>query len=419
MHETHSERATSIRLTMTIFGAQSFVSASQIAILTLLAIMAVDLSGRESLTGLPATMLTTGRALTALPIGYFMGRFGRRLGLGVSYGTMGIGALLGVLAIVQGWFWLLLISSAVIGAGRAGAEQSRFVAGDLFPEHERARWIGVVVFAGTLGSVLGPFLIVPGAMLAARFGIVEDAGPWLIALIFYALATLVTFVFLYPEPMAVARRISEHEKRKNDDPAVASDESVRPVRALLRLPDVQLAIASMLISQAVMVALMTITPLHMDHNSMGKESVSIVISAHTFGMFGLSWLTGYLIDRFGRIPMMVVAAITLIISAIIAPLSATMPFLISGLFLLGLGWNFGFIAGSSLLSDALRGEERARMQGVNDMLVAAAAAVGSLTTGMFYSLGGYVTVAGVGIVVTLLFAWLIWLLAPQPTLKAA
>lgn len=404
-------RATSVRLTNTMFVTQSLFTASQIAIFTLLSIVAAELSGSESNAGLPSTTLTLTQSLMALPLGILMGRFGRRFGLTLSYSSSALGAGLGILAITQGSFWLLLLSSALIGAGRAGGDQSRFAAGDLFPEGERARMIGRVVLAGTVGAIFGPLLVAPGSQFAALLGLNSDVGPWLIGLGFYSIAAVITLLLLRPEPMRIAREIAgETKKKKHDEPPAAA----RSVRELLRLPRVQLATLSMLISQAVMVTLMVITPLHMHHNEFESGAVSLVIMAHTLGMFGLSSVTGRLIDRFGTVKMMIAGAIVLIVSVIIAPLSATMPFLITGLFLLGLGWNFGYIAGSSMLADALQGAERARMQGAADMLVAGAAAIGSLSSGPLFSLGGYATVAVIGGAFTVLFLWLIRLLA-QPT----
>lgn len=406
------DRSTKVRLTYTIFVSQSFLSAGQIAIFTLLAIMAVEITGNEAIAGLPSSTLTLSRALAAIPIGFAMGRLGRRFGLTVSYSVSAVGALVGVAAIIEMNFILLLMSSSLIGMGRAGAELSRFAAGDMFPEHERGRMIGRIVLAGTVGAILGPLIAEPSTRLAELLGVTSNAGPWIVGSGLYVIAASIIFIFLRPEPMLVARSVADEDKRKNADP----DMPVRPVRELLRQPGVQLAILSTLISQTVMVAVMVITPVHMSNHAHSIGNVSLVLSAHTLGMFGLSELTGRLIDRYGRIRMMIAGASILIISVLIAPLSTALPVLIVALFLLGLGWNLGFLAGSSLLSDVLRGEERTRMQGVNDMLVALAAATGSLSSGPIFQSGGYIAVAGVGLVLSLLFLWIIRLLG---TLQAA
>jgi MFS family permease len=406
-----NDRATSIRLTNIIFVTQSLQSASLISIITLNTIAAVQLSGSESYAGIPSTILTLAQALASVPIGLMMGRFGRRVGLGFSYGTSSLGALLGVLAIWQGWFPLMLVSATLVGIGRSGADQSRFTAGELFLEHERAAMIGRIIFAGTIGAVVGPALVSPGGALAAQIGLHTNAGAWLVAMVFYGLASVVTFIFLRPEPMTIARTLQQMEPSSTD----LDQEPERGTRELLRLPKVQLAILSMLIGQVVMTTLMTITPLHMSHSHYGTESISFVIMAHTLGMFGFSSVTGWLIDRYGRTIMMVAGAIILVISAVISPLSTDLIVLVVGLFLLGIGWNFAYVAGSSLLADALKGRERTRMQGTNDMLVSGAAALGTFSSGPIFSAGGYLAVTGTGLVITLLFLWLIFLLSPRMT----
>jgi MFS family permease len=401
-------RSTRIRLTNTIFVSQSLITASQVSILTLLAIMATELSGNESFAGLPQTALTLSRSLMAIPMGIIMGRLGRRFGLSVSYGVSVVGAAVGVLAIMGGSFLLIMVSSTLIGLGRAGGEQSRFAAGDMFPEGERGRIIGRVVFAGTIGAVVGPLLINPGTWLAGQFGIDNNSGPWLIATILYTVATLNMLILLYPEPNTLA---DDKPKRKPKTDEV--DPSVRTTWELLKLPSVRLAVLSMLISQMVMVALMVITPLHMVHHAHGNQEVGWVISFHTFGMFALSSVTGRLIDTYGPVRVMLFGGLTLFASAVIAPLSAALPVLLLALFLLGVGWNLGFIAGSTLLSDSLRGVERTRMQGVGDMMVGGAAALGSASSGPIYHMGGYVAVAALVVIFSLLFLYIHRLLGVQ------
>lgn len=403
--------AVSKRLLYFLFATQSLFSASQIAIFTLIAIMATQLGGTESVAGLPSSTQTFAQALAALPVAMLMGRFGRRFGLTMGYGIAAVGAITGIIAITQGIFPLLIVSAALFGAGRASGEQSRFAVGEMFPEHERARMIGRIIFAGTIGAVAGPALVAPSGQLMQTLGFNPDIGPWAIALVLCALAALVTFIFLRPDPMVIARSISDSEaEARKDQPSLPA----RPLRSLLMLPTVQLAILAMVISQLVMVVLMVMTPLHMDHNHYGRGSISLVIAAHTLGMFGLSALTGYLIDRFGRVPMLVAGGIILVISALIAPVATTELLLVVALFLLGLGWNFGYVGGSSLLADVLQGEERARVQGINDTLVFFTAGIGSLSAGPLFAGGGFLAVSVAGLVLSVIFIGIIfWLARPQ------
>lgn len=410
-------RATSNRLLYTLFICQSLLSASQIAVYTLITIVAARLAGTESVAGLPSSTLTFAQALAAFPLAVLMGRFGRRLGLSLGYAISMLGGVIGIIAVLQGIFPLLLVSAALLGVGRASGDQSRFAAGEMFPEAERARMIGRIVFAGTIGAIVGPVLVTPSGLVIEQLGFSPDIGPWAAMVVLCGIATLIAFFLLRPDPMTIARTLTS-EAAANTPAAPA--QPARPLSILLRLPKVQLAIASVLISQTVMVVIMVMTPLHMDHHNHSRDAISLVISAHTLGMFAFSPLTGYLIDRFGRIPMLVVGAMTMIASALLAPVSVSEFSLAIALFLLGLGWNFGYVAGSSLLADSLQGEERARVQGVNDSLVFLAAGFGSLGAGSLFATGGFdaVNLAGLLLVVVMV-GMIVWFNRPQFRTTAA
>lgn len=412
------------RLLVTMFVAQSLFSAAQISIITLHSIAAGILGGSDAAAGLPTTMVTFAHSIMAYFMGIIMGRYGRRMGLCTAYALGFAGAVLGLIAVLNGIFPLLLISSVGMGMARAGTQMSRFVVGEIFPIDRRAQMIGRIVFAGTIGAIFGPGLVEPSSQLAKFLSLdivagpplihsplaqilqpvassAQDltTGPWVMASFLSGISFLITFFLLRPEPAIVARQYSE--------PLIEADKPKVGHRLgeLLRLPNVQLAILSMVICQTVMSVLMTITPWHMHLADHSNAMVSFVIAAHVLGMFGLSPLTGYLIDRYGRVTMMVIAALVLVASTIISPLSTQMPYLVAGLFLLGLGWNFGYVAGSSMLADALSGAERTRVAGFNDMLVAFCAGLGTLSSGALFGLGGFVFVsAGGGVLALALLA---------------
>jgi MFS family permease len=405
---------TSHRLAATIFVSQSLFTSSQIAVFTMLAIMATELSGTESASGLPSSTMTFAQAFMAYPAGIMMGRFGRRFGLSFGYGLGALGALLGVAAILQGAFQFLLLSALLMGMGRASADQSRFAAGELYPANRRARMMGIIVFAGTVGAVAGPQLVPPVNDFMQSIGLNRNIGAWMIACVFYTLAMLITFLLLRPDPMTIGRQIAGDEERAKNETLT---QPARPVRELFSLPMVQLAVLAMLISQTVMVVLMTMTPLYMKHHHHGDATRSMVLSAHTLGMFGLSFMTGYLIDRFGRIATLIMGALTLVGAALLAPLSTNEYVLAIASFLLGLGWNFGYVAGSSLLADTLQGAEKVRAQGVNDTLVAFAAGLGNVAAGPLFQHGGYFAVSIAGLGLTVIFIALIYKLS-RPQFKA-
>ncbi len=408
--------ATNKRLLYILFVTQSMFAAAQIAVFTLMAIVATRLGGTESVAGLPSSTQTFTQALAAMPVALLMGRFGRRLGLTLGYSLAALGGLVGVIAIAQASFPLLLVSALLFGAGRSSTEQSRFAVGEMFPEAERARMIGRVIFAGTIGSILGPVLVSVSGNVLTGINMEPDMGPWMVAFGMCTVAALITLFLLRPDPSVLARDIISAEDTARTERGESS-QAARPLATLLMLPTVQLAILAVVISQVVMVVLMVMTPLHMDHHSYGRGAISLVISAHTLGMFGFAWGTGYLIDRFGRIQMMIVGALILILAALIAPVANSQFTLALALFLLGLGWNFGYVAGASLLAGSLQGDERAKVQGVNDTLVFAVAGLGSLSAGPLFAGGGYGAVSMAGLALTLLLVVFIAGLS-RPGLKA-
>jgi MFS family permease len=401
--------ATSKRLLYTMFVTQSLFSASHIAVFVLMGIVAVRLSGDDRVAGMPSSTLTFSQALTALPFALVMGRFGRRLGLSLGYALGALGGLIGVIGILQGIFPLLLVAASLMGMARASVDQSRFAVGEIFPEAERARMIGRLVFAGTIGAVAGPALVDPSGRLMQSLGLDPDIGPMGVMFALCSLAALIALLLLRPDPSAIAKIISKDEKQKTDTPQLT-----RPLSALFALPKVQLALAAALVSQTVMVVLMVMTPLYMDHHNHTRDDISLVISMHTLGMYGVAAFTGYLIDRFGRVSMMFAGALTLIAAALIAPVSTDQYILALSLFLLGLGWNFGYVSASSLLSDALQGAEKSRVQGVSDSLVSFSAGFASLAAGPLFASGGYAAVSMAGLILTgALIGLIFWLGRPR------
>ncbi|MAT98744.1 MAG: MFS transporter [Anaerolineaceae bacterium] len=397
---SHSVRQ---RLTGALFVSQSLFSAAMIAAFTLSPILAAELGGSDSAAGVPNTVTLLGRAAAAYPIGWLFDKVGRRMGLSIGFALALAGAVLTVWSVMNGSFIGFCAGAALMGMGRGGSDQARYVAAEVQTADRRAKVIGLMVFAGTVGAVGGPALVGPSSRLAEAWDFLGDTGPYWAAAGLYAIGLLTIFFFLRPDPKQVSRIIEA------ENPIKEPDVPARPLTKIFSQPTVLLAVAAMAIGQLVMALIMVITPLHMDHNNHSTESVSLVIMAHTLGMFGLSSVTGWLIDRYGRIPLIVAGAAILIISGILAPLSVAVPNLAVALFLLGLGWNFCFIAGSSLLADALAARERARAQGASEVLVSLATGVGSLGTGAVFDQGGMTAVAAVGIALSLLLvAGLFW-----------
>jgi MFS family permease len=269
----------------------------------------------------------------------------------------------------------------------------------VWPDDQRARVIGMIVFAGAIGAVVGPLLVGPTGAVAERMGGNIMAGPYWFGALLALLAGVLTFALLRPDPKQLSRA-RETARQADDQPPAAS----RTTAAIFALPLVQLAVASMVISQLVMVMIMVITPVHMHDHSHTTGDISIVITAHTLGMFGFATVTGRLIGRLGNRPMIAYGAGLLALASVLAPLAANLLSLAIALFVLGLGWNFCFVAGSSLLGSQLHYGERGRVQGTNELLVALASGSGSLLTGAIFAGGGMLRVGAVGLALTLLFA---------------
>lgn len=408
------------KISVALFVSQSLFSAAMIAMFTLMPIIGAELSGRDSAAGLPSTVLLVGRAIAAYPLGWAMDRIGRRLGLSAGFGMTVFGAGVAIYGIVVGSFLVFLAGVLVVGFGRAAADQSRYVAAEVYEPERRAKVIGLIVFAGTIGSIVGPSLVNFSTSLMTRYELPTHAGPFFMTMGLALLAFLVIFLMLRPDPQQIGKALEALTAVNKPQSAPTIPHSIGQIFAR---PTVQLALASMIIGQLVMVLLMTITPLHMNHNNHTTQSISFVIMAHTMGMFGLSSVTGTLVDKYGRIPMIALGSLLLIISAIMTPISATFANLAIALFLLGLGWNFTFVAGSSLLSDSLNPDERSRTQGASEMLIAISAGVGSFSTGGVYAFreGGITAVSAVGLSFSLfLVAWLVWhRVRHQPNLAQA
>ena len=383
------------KLTWVLFTAQAFGSAGFIAAATIASVAGAALSGREAWAGVPSAAFLLGSALAAYLWGVVMDAFGRRTGLVLGLWTGVFGAIIAAWAIVQGSFGLLLVGLPLMGSAQAALQLGRFAAAEVSPAALRGRAISNVVLGGTVGAIMGPLLVGPMGVWSLQLGLPELTGAYASSAGMFVVALLVVFALLRPDPRDVGRQLALGEKTADTRPA-------RPLGVILRQPAVIAAVSAMVFGQVVMVMLMVITALHMTHHGHALTSVSAVISSHTLGMYAFSVLSGRLTDRWGRAPVILTGAGTLLLSCLLAPLSPQVLPLAVSLFLLGLGWNFCFVGGSSLLSDNLSPAERSRTQGVNDLLLGLASATGSLGSGFVFAGVGYAAMGLVGALVALL-----------------
>lgn len=380
------------RITHTLFVTQALFGATQVAAFTVVPILAAQLADSERMTGVPMTIAFLARSISAFPFGWIMDRLGRRVGLTAGYLASLTAAVTSFLSVAVHSFAGFCIASFFAGMARSSSEQARFIGAEIYPESERARIIGRIVSAGTISAIGGAMMVAPAGIWIAQYGYPPMSGPFAVGAVLSLAAILLTVFLVRPDPLDLARRI------KPSSSAEINDSTARPVRVILRNVHVRYGIAAMVIGQFVMTLLMVITPLHMSHHDHGTWLISWVIMAHAIGMFGVSGITGRLIMRWGQHNVIKWGMIILVVSCVIAPVSPRFVPLVIALFLLGLGWNFCFIAGSSLLSNALAPLERGRVQGVNEMYIALAASSASLVTGFLFEQGGMLLLAVIGTV---------------------
>lgn len=411
-----AERLNSIRrrTSWLLFVSQIFGSGGTTAALTVSSILAAEILGGSTWAGLPNSLRTLGAALVSVPLSAFMIRAGRRNGLLLGYGVGTIGAGLGIAAAVMRNYPLLLIGSAVFGAGYASNLLSRYAAADVSPASQRGRAISFVVWGATVGAVAGPSLIGPAGAWAQGIGLPPLTGAFVVATVTFAISSALLFLFLRPDPLHVSRLVAAQS------PAHRDSVPARPLAELIRHPGIQVALITLMTSHMVMIGIMSMTPVYMHDHGHSLQVVGLVISAHVTGMYVFSPVTGWLADRIGRPSVIVLSALAFIFAALIDAVTAPdQGFLLGlGMFLIGLGWNLGFVAGSALLTDSVTFAERTRVQGLADMCMGVAAAIGSLASGPILASHGYPTL-NVWVVLLVVFPLAsVWMrkVRPQPIL---
>lgn len=380
------------RPTATFFAGVAVANTGFIAAVTVTGLVAEEITGSASLSGIPGAVGTFGTALGATAVSILIGRSGTRAGLSSGYFVAAVGAALAMAATAVASFPLLLAGMLILGIGHSATQLSRYAAAELYDAHHRARAVGIIVWAGTIGSIVGPNLLEPSGRVVVAGGFPELAGGYGVAVALFAAAALLYVVFLRLKP-----------GQEGGQPKDLAGTPPTQWGELFRLPQVQVALTAMIIGQFVMVLIMAMTPLHIRHVGLGLGVVGFVISAHTLGMFALSPLTGWLTDRFGSVRVIVAGGGLLAGSAVLAAAAPTdgRTQLAIALFLLGLGWNFGFVAGSALLTRDVPQHIRTELQGRADSLVWVSAAVASVASGFVLETGGYATLNFAGALLAL------------------
>ncbi|MFF9471151.1 MFS transporter [Streptomyces roseolus] len=355
----------------------------------LAAVLATEVSGTDALAGLASTATVAGPALLAMPLAALMTRRGRRAGLVLAYLLGALGAGVAVLGAVLDSFPLLLVGLVGFGAGSSANLTARFAAADLAPPDRRARAISTVVWATTIGAVLGPNIAAPAGRSVAGLGIPVAAGPFLWAAVVFVVSALVVALLLRPDPLLTARALAAADGGGADDRP--EGRSLRAgLRAVRESPRARIALVTVVASHTVMVSIMSMTPVALTHHGAGIELIGLVISVHIAGMYAFSPVMGWLSDRLGRLAVIGLAVGLLGIAALLAGTAGgSHTRVAAGLFVLGLGWSAGLVSGSALLTDSVPQAARASVQGLSDTAMNTAAGLGGLLAGVIVSQAGY------------------------------
>lgn len=362
------------------------------------ALLMYDVSGNEALSGLAQTFAVTGAALMAIPLARLTSSGGRRRTVMTGYGIGALGAFLAVAGGTLRFIPLILLGTMLAGAASAAAYQLRFAAADLAAPDRRGRDLAIVMWASTIGSVLGPNLLDWSGHNAELVRLPPLVGPYLFSGSMLLVSALIVFAFLRPDPYLLSVRLAGEEK-----PPAA-----RNLRHALELisgsQPAKIALAAIVTGHIAMVSIMVMTPVHMQHVDVSLRIIGLVISVHILGMYALAPLFGMLSDRWGRLRVIELGVVTLLLSAWIAATAAADDALRLGigLFLLGVGWSMTMVSGSAMLAESLPVDDRPSVQGASDLFMNGAGALGGAAAGVVLALSGYIAVCAVAAVPVLL-----------------
>ncbi|MCC7369706.1 MAG: MFS transporter [Chloroflexi bacterium] len=407
------------RLMTTLLAAQVCGSTGHSLTLAVGSIVAADLTGSNTLSGIPVAVGALGGALASVPLSWLMARHGRRPGLALGYVLGVVGSVLSMAAVAERSFGLFLVGMFLFGFGQASSLLGRFAAADVSTTDQRGRAIGLIVGGATAGSIIGPNLLTPATAVAERLGLPVVGGPFLIGIVGFGLGALLLQTFLRPDPLTVAREL--HLADAGTRAAAAASRAARPLGRILRVPRIRIAFGALMTSQLVMIGTTSTAAVYLKDHGHDVGMIGIAVSLHLAGMYMASPFTGWLCDRVGRLTMILSGGMLLIVATVVAGLApGSNGLLVALMFCLnGVGWNFAFVAGSALLTDALAPQERTSMQGFADLMTGLMGALGSTLGGIMLQSWGFAALNGAGAILILGPLAAVWLgraaLAPQPS----
>lgn len=353
-------------------------------VVAVLALFVGDMLGDDRFAGAGNAAFTLGTALMAPSFAAFSHRRGRRPALATAFVIGACGAAVAAVGGQMRWVWLLLVGMVLFGGVQTASLQGRFVAADLAEPGEGPRAIAAVVWIGTLGAVFGPVLTPVWKRLAPQLGFDPSVGPIAFAAVLALVAASIVWWRLRPDPLEISGGIDRSAPRAQPIKSVR-----RSWVVIRRSRPAQLGMASMIIVQAAMVAVMTMTPPHMrDHQQAGSSVY--VIAVHIAGMYALAPWIGRFVEHIRPDRAVVVAGFVLACGTASAVLAGYhRPLIFSGLFLLGLGWNIGLIAGSTLVTTSVAIDQRVEVQGTADLMMSLCGGLAAFSSGFIKRAWGF------------------------------
>lgn len=365
-----------------LVGGQILGGIGMGATLSLGSLLSAELSGSPAWSGMAATMSTLGAAIAAVPLARLAVARGRRISLSTGALIAGTGAVIAITSVSVSVFPLLLLGLMLLGAGSAVNLQARFAATDLARPGTRARDLSIVVWSTTIGAVLGPNLFGPGEVVGTVLGLPPLTGAFAFSVAAQLAAALVYLTGLRPDPLLAAM-----SKR---DVSVQAPRTRSGTLILRSSPMARYAVAAVALSHATMVALMSMTPVHLREHGASLIIIGFTISLHIAGMYPLSPVFGWLADKAGRLRVVLLGQAMLLASLIIAGVAADSRTAVTiSLVLLGLGWSASVVAGSAMVAESVHIQDRAAIQGISDLSMNAAGALGGALAGPVLASVGY------------------------------
>ena len=377
---------------------------------TVTTLLAFELSGSAALAGLAASASAFGAGVAAAAIGA-ASRHGRRPGLVGGYLVGVAGAVLAVTAAVVASFPLMVAATFLFGSSNASNLQARYAATDLSSADRRGSDLSIVVWATTVGAVLGPNLTGPGVAAAELLGVPELAGPYLLSAAGFVASALLLLAGLRPDPLRLAQQLEAtlHATSGIGTPPPARRSLGAALRTVAGHRSARAAVATIASAQAVMVGVMVMSPVHMGDHGADVRIIGLTISLHIFGMYAFSPVFGRLVDRLGTRAVLGVGLVQLLLAVLLAALSTPQGGVgfLAGLLLLGTGWSASLIASSALLTESLALDARAPAQGLSDLAMNVAGGSAGALSGLLMTLLGYPRMAAATVLLLLGPAWLV------------